>query len=252
MMPAGTAAPGPGLRRLFWPGLLVLLAFAILVGLGTWQLQRLAWKQAILARIADRIAAAPVDLPPEADWPRLVPEDYEYRRVRLTGVFEHDKEALVFRPAGLGAASGAGPGYLVLTPLRLDSGARVIVDRGFVPLDRKQPESRAAGEIGGVVTITGLMRSPESRNLFTPADDPARGQWYTRDPSRIAAYFKLDRTAPFTVDADAGAAPGGWPVGGQTVIDIPNNHLSYALTWYGLAAALLVVFALRAFGRRPG
>ncbi len=219
-----------------------LAAFLILVGLGTWQMQRLAWKEAMLAEIAARSTQAPAPLPPETSWPSLNPQDYEYRRVSLSGTFEHDKEALVFRAQGVGSVSEAGPGYLVMTPLRLSSGAYVIVDRGFVPLAKQRPDSRAAGATPGIVTLTGLMRSPETRNLFTPADDPAHGQWFTRDPAQIAAHFRLARAAPFSVDADATPVAGGWPRGGQTVIDIPNNHFGYALTWYGLALTLVVFF----------
>lgn len=233
-------------RPIVWPGLWALVGCCILVALGMWQLHRLAWKEALLARMAERIGAAPVPLPSEAAWRNLAPDDYEYRRVAVTGVFEHENSALVFRPQAIGPAKGAGPGYLVLTPLRLASGAHVIVDRGFVPLAMRGSATRA-GQAAGEVRVTGLMRGPEPRNLFTPADNPGRAQWSTRDPATIAAHFKLDRPAPFSIDADATTAPGEWPAGGQTLIDMPNNHFAYALTWFGLAATLAGVFAAYAW-----
>jgi surfeit locus 1 family protein len=233
--------------NLLWPALFTFVAFVILVALGLWQLQRLGWKEAIIARIEARAKAPPAPLPAVSDWAQLSPDDYDYRHVDLVGTFEHDKEVLVFR----GAATGAhvlGPGYHVLTPLKLASGAFVIVNRGFVPLERKDPSQRAAGNIEGEVHVTGLMRSPEPRNMFTPADDPANGLYFTRDPALIAVHFGLTEAAPFSVDADDSQVPGGWPNGGTTELVIPNNHLSYALTWFGLAAGLVgvfVAFALR-------
>jgi surfeit locus 1 family protein len=216
---------------------LALIAFAILIALGTWQMRRLAWKEDLLAKIDTRMHAAPVPLPPEADWPRLNPDDYEYRHVVATGVFEHDKEALIFRASGPNEGVSQ-PGYVVMTPLRLPDGAHVLVARGFVPEARKDPATRREGQVAGEVTVTGLLRAPESRNVFTPADDPAKGLWFTRDPALVARHFGLARMAPFSIDADPGPIPGGWPKAGVTPVDIPNNHLSYALTWYGLAATL--------------
>lgn len=232
------------LRGLASASLAFLLAFTVLVGLGVWQLQRLAWKTELLKQIAERTTAPPQPLPSPASWPNLAVADYAYRHVTLTGTFLHDDEAHVFRPLSPEIARGPanGLGDLVLTPLRLADGSVVIVNRGFVPESRLAPTSRPAGQVAGVVTVTGLMREPESRNFFTPADDPQGGTWFTRDPAAIAAWYHLDRVAPFTVDADAGTSPGGLPQGGETVLDIPNNHMSYALTWFGLAAGLCLVF----------
>jgi len=232
-------------RRLVGPTIATAIMLAILLSLGFWQVRRLAWKEDLLARIHARIHAPPQSLPPEASWPALKPHDYQYRHVHATGVFENNKEAQVFIGTGGGRHEGAGPGYFVLTPLRLANGAHVIVNRGFVPLADKDPSTRAAGQIAGPTTVTGLMRSPEGRNLFTPADNPAKESWFTRDPAEIARYYRLARTAPFMIDADAtkSTAPGS-PAGGATVVAIPNNHFSYAVTWFGLAAGLLAVFGV--------
>jgi len=230
-------------KSLFWPFVFTCAAGAILVALGVWQLQRLAWKESLIAKIEACATAAPEPLPALAAWPDLRPEDYEYRHVAFDGRFENDKEALVFRPSGRSGAGAREPGYLVLTPLRLASGAYVIVNRGFVSANLKEPGKRLAGQIEGETHVEGLMRQPESRNAFTPPDDPATGQYFTRDPALIAAHFNLAQAAPFSVDADAAPMPGGGPRGGATERTFPNNHLSYALTWFGLAAGLIGVFA---------
>jgi surfeit locus 1 family protein len=241
------------LRTLLWPVLFTALAGALLIGLGVWQLHRLAWKEALLARIDARIHAAPEPLPPPSDWAALRPDDYDYRPVTVTGTFLYADEALVFEGAPSGDLAGAGPGYLVLTPLQLASGATVIVNRGFVPLDHMDPATRQAANIAGPVSVTGLMRPPQSRNLFTPADAPAEGRYFTRDPMEIAAHFGLKDPAPFTIDREEkNIPPGGWPRGGTTLIDIPNNHLGYALTWFGLAIGLFGVFAAFAWRRLQG
>lgn len=231
------------LRPLLVPAIFTLIAGAILVGLGVWQLHRLTWKEAIIARIDARTKAAPQPLPPRATWPQLAPADYEYRRVTLDGTFDNDTETLVFR----GAEDG--PGYLVMTPLALRGGGTVLVNRGFVPVDLKDRGRREVGEPKGEVHITGLMRQPEPRNLFTPTDQPDKAEFFTRDPQLIAAHLGLTDAAPFTVDSDATANPGGWPRGGATELAIPNNHFEYALTWFGLALGLFGVFFSYAWRR---
>jgi surfeit locus 1 family protein len=236
-------------RGLLWPAVLTVCGCAILISLGVWQLERRAWKEALIADIDARADAAPQPLPAEAQWPHLNPDDYDYRHVEAHGHFDYEKEALVFRPSG---PENYGPGFLVLTPLRLDSGAIVIVNRGYIRQEHKEPGER--GQVPGEVTIKGLMRPPEPRNMFTPADEPAKGIYFTRDPTALAAHFQLARVAPFSIDADATqdatGAPGGWPKGGATVRTFPNNHLEYALTWFGLAAGLVGVFLTLVLNRR--
>ena len=225
------------LRPLLAPAVSTLFAVAILVGLGVWQLKRLAWKEALLARIESRATAAPQPLPPPGQWSGLRPDDYEFHHVAATGRFDNAKETLILR------ASDDGPGYHVITPLHLRGGGSVLVDRGFVPADLKDVRTRSAGEPTGDVRVTGLMRTPEPRNLFTPNDDDARGEFFTRDPARIAAHDGLGDAAPFSIDADATMTnPGGWPKPVGANLDIPNNHFSYALTWFGLALGLVGVF----------
>lgn len=212
--------------------------FLTLVGLGVWQLQRLHWKEGIIAQIKSRRNAAATSMPTENVWSSLQPDDYEYKHVAVNGAFDADKTALVFR-GGAPNAPGEGPGYELLTPLRLPDDSVVIVNRGFAPL--ASIDAARANLPKGTVVLTGLMRSPETRNAFTPSDEPSRSVWYTRDPASVAARFALKRVAPFSIDADANPKAQGWPRAGTTVVDIPNNHLSYALTWFGLAAALIGV-----------
>lgn len=237
-----------------WRGLLpvtlaALLAFGVLVGLGAWQLERLAWKQGLVATVEARIHKAPVALPPEADWAHIDFAHDEYRRVRVQGRFRHDLEVQVYALVDAEPDGSGGPGYWVVTPLDLSDGSFVLVNRGFVPLDRRAPATRAQGQVDGLVTVTGLLRLPEEAGLFTPANDAARDSWYVRDPDAIASAKELVRVAPFLIDADATANPGGLPRGGLTRVSFPNRHLEYALTWFGLAATLLGVFAAYAWGR---
>jgi surfeit locus 1 family protein len=237
-----------GVRSLVAPALATLAGTALLLGLGDWQLRRLAWKEALIAAVETRVDAPPVDLPGEADWPKLDPADYEYRHVRLVGVYDASRQVLVFRALGEPRGRYGGPGYLVMTPLKLASGPEVLVNRGFVPQDRR--DAAALGvESDAPAVVTGLMRASEGRTWFTPADNPASGEWFTRDVGAMGRAMNLTRPAPFSVDADASGDPAALPEGGETIVDFPNNHLSYAMTWFGMAAALLGVFAAFAMAR---
>jgi surfeit locus 1 family protein len=237
-------------RTLFWPGLFTLLGVAALVGLGVWQLNRLAWKEALIAAVAARAGAPPVAAPDEADWFRLDPSEYEYRRVSVAGTFDYAHQVFVFRTLENPRGRYGGPGYLVLTPLRLANGATIIVNRGFVPSADRSAFLAGSPPDARPVNVTGLMRASEPRNWFTPADDPARGDWFTRDPGAIATALKLERVAPFTIDADAGPDRDALPEGGETILAFPNNHFSYALTWFATALALAGVFIAYAFQSR--
>jgi surfeit locus 1 family protein len=236
-------------RDLILPAILSLAALAVLIGLGVWQLERLAWKNDLIARVEARTKAPVMPLPPESDWKKVNFENDEYRRVTASGTFRHDREVLVYTVASEQPGRYAGPGFFVMTPLTLPSGASVIVNRGFVPLDRKDAAARKEGQAAGPVSVTGLLRMPEDAGYFAPANDPAKNAWYRRDPSEIAKAMKLDRAAPFTIDADAAPNPGGLPQGGGTRVNFPNNHLQYAVTWFGLALALIGVFAAFAWQR---
>jgi surfeit locus 1 family protein len=231
-----------------WLGLFVLavLTFVALIALGNWQIQRKAWKEALIASLTSRVAAPPQALPPATDWSKLDPASDEYRRVQLTATFDNEREALVFAAASAFRPDVNDPGYWVFTPARLSDGSIVMVDRGFVPDGRRDPASRAPGQIARPIEITGSLRWPEARHWFTPADEPAHNLWFTPDPAAMAAAKGLDpktaAIAPFYVEQEAPIPPGGLPQPGKLVVTLPDNHLQYALTWYGLAAVLAAVF----------
>jgi len=223
------------------------LAFAGFFALGTWQVERRAWKLDLIARVEQRVHAPAAEAPGPERWPQINAAADEYRRVRLAGIFLHDKETLVQASTRLGA------GFWVLTPLQATDGGIVLVNRGFVPFEAQERPSRKATEPQGETTVTGLLRITEPNGGFLRKNEPATGRWFSRDVQAIAAARGLGNVAPYFVDADAapsssGAAP-AWPAGGLTVIAFPNSHLVYAFTWYGLA---LMVLAAAVYAWREG
>ncbi|NKK58536.1 SURF1 family protein [Rhizobium leguminosarum bv. viciae] len=227
-------------KRTIFAVCLILFA-AALAALGTWQVERLAWKRDLIARVDERVHATPAHAPARADWNKVNATDDEYRRVTVAGTLANDKETLVY------ASTALGPGYWVITPLTLADGTSLLINRGFVPTERRDPDSRRKGELSGPVEITGLMRMTEPKGSLLQSNDVAADRWYSRDVAAIAQKRGVGAVAPYFIDADATANPGGLPVGGLTIIDFPNNHLVYAITWYGLAVMVLVllVFILR-------
>jgi surfeit locus 1 family protein len=218
----------------------MLFLTAVFLALGTWQVQRLFWKLDLIARVDSRIHAAAVPAP--ADWPNVTAERDEYRHVTASGRFDYGKEVLVQAVTELGA------GFWVVTPLQQPNGTTVLVNRGFVPNERRDRASRAASEVPGNVTITGLLRISEPGGAFLRSNDPKDGRWYSRDVAAIAEAEHLQNVAPYFIDADATPNPGGLPVGGLTVVHFRNTHLIYAITWYALAlmSAGAAVYAIRA------
>ncbi len=210
------------------------LAAAGFAGLGVWQVHRLAWKQALIARVDRNVRGAPVPAPVSAQWPRISGED-EYRRVRASGRFDHAHEVEVAATTELGA------GYWVLTPLRTRDGSWVLVNRGFVPpeLRGEVPRGPEQGE------VIGLLRFSEPGGRFLQANVPAAGRWYSRDVAAIAAAEGLTGSvAPYFIDELAGPGTATrWPRPGLTVIHFPNDHLQYAITWFALAAMMAAAFA---------
>lgn len=226
-------------RRLALPALCALAAL-LFGALGVWQIERLTWKRDLIARVNARLAAPPAPLPPRSFWDVLAAKDTEYRRVRVAGRFRHEAETLV------DALTERGPGFWVLTPLETPQGL-VLINRGFVPPGRRLPSARREGQVAGSALVTGLMRVTEPGGRFLRPNEPPRDRWYSRDVAAIAAARGLAGAAPFFIDADAAPNPGGWPVGGMTVIRFRNTHLVYALTWFALMSLSLagLVLAVR-------
>ena len=232
-----THAPRRG--RAIATGIALAAALAVLLSLGTWQVERLFWKQALIADIEARRHATPAPLDGIAAM-AAKGGDVDYRTTAATGLFHHDKERHFF------ATHDGQPGFYVYTPLELADGAFLFVNRGFVPYERKEAKTRLAGEIAaGPVTVNGLARArlAEKPSTLVPDNDLAKNIFYWKDLDAMAATTGLpaDKVLPFFLDADATPNPGGLPVGGVTQVDLPNNHLQYAITWYGLALALVAV-----------
>ncbi|MGR9210221.1 SURF1 family protein [Rhizobium leguminosarum] len=225
-------------------GILVLIALAILISLGTWQVERLHWKEGLLADIAARQIAAPVPL---ADIEAMAAAggDIEYRKVTATGRYINNKERHFF------ATWRGQTGYYIYTPLELADGRILFVNRGFVPFDNKEPEMRMQGQLTDQQTVTGLAREklPGKPSWVVPDNDVAKNIFYWKDLDVMASSVGLEkaRVIPFFVDADSAPNPAGLPIGGVTQVDLPNDHLQYAFTWYGLAAVLIVVVAISWF-----
>jgi surfeit locus 1 family protein len=217
------------------------VAFVILISLGTWQVERLHWKEGLIAEIEARRTAPPISATQALDdVARDV--DVDYRAITLSGHFDHTKERYFL------ATNDGEPGFYVYTPLTLADGKIVFVNRGFVPEELKDPAKRQPGEVAGDVTVTGLARAKLTAkpSFMVPDNEPAKNLFFWKDMNAMASSAGLDKqnVLPFFVDAGAAPNPGGYPVGNVTQIDLPNNHLSYAVTWYGLAAALVVIAAL--------
>jgi surfeit locus 1 family protein len=228
-------------RPTFWPTVFSLPALLICLALGAWQIERLFWKQDLIARRDAAVAAAPAPVPKTLAEARGM----EYRHVSDEGSFLYDKEIF------LGATSDAGgQGYQVLTPLLEPGGRVVFVNRGYIPAELKDSARRSAAQIPGTVHVQGLLRLPPTArpNWFLPDNRPDLNYWFWVDLPAMAAADNLDRVAPFYIDADATPNPGGWPKGGVTRLTLPNNHLQYAITWFSLAIALIVIYVL--FHRR--
>ena len=239
---------------------LALLLFVLFAGLGTWQVIRLQWKLDLIARVDARVHADPVAPPAVAQWPHVSREPDEYRRIRLSGRYLYEFTTPVQALSDLGA------GFWLLTPLCTEEGRIILVNRGFVPSSgdiatrfpgRKAGPDACAAASGAPVDVTGLLRISEPKGGFLRDNDPVGNRWYSRDVAALAAArgFDAASVAPFFVDAAKGQEPQGAPekpVGGLTVIAFQNNHLVYALTWYGLAlmVAAALWWAVRHEGRR--
>ncbi|HEY3909216.1 MAG TPA: SURF1 family protein [Stellaceae bacterium] len=230
-----------GFRPRLWPTVVAVPIVLLCLGLGVWQVQRLSWKEGLIAARAAAVAAPAVPAPQSA----AQAHGLEYHHVTDKGVFLNDKENF------LAAISAAGQsGFQVLTPLREAGGRIVFINRGFVPAALKNRDKRAAGEPTGTVRIAGLLRLPRDRppNWFVPDNRPDLNYWFWVDLPAMAEADGLHHVASFYIDAGAAPNPGGWPKGGVTRLALPNHHLQYAITWFSLVVAMIVIYVV--FHRR--
>lgn len=230
-------------RPRFWPTFWAMLGVALMLGLGIWQIDRLGTKQDMIAERESRPALEPLDA-----IELLAIEDaapFEFRRVELTGRFLHDREMLL-----LARSMNRNVGFHVVTPFVLETGEEVLVNRGWIPPEREKPADRAEGQIEGKVTIEALVRRPGMPHWLVPDNVPPAGmtgggEWYWMElPAMRAASGLAPGGPPLYLEATASDVPGGFPIGGQTRLELPNDHLQYAITWFMLGGALAVIWFL--------
>ncbi len=251
---AASTKATPGRPRLLWPALLTVIGVAVLCTLGGWQLTRMEEKRVFIDRLQAQAAGAPATMPAVATWPGLDPAALDLTRVQVRGVFIESGFAGVrttIASGGPGTRQLSGFGRWIFQGFRLEDGGVVLVNRGFVPENRFGQMSPATGP----ATITGYLRAPEARGSFTPADLPAQREFYTRDPAAIAASLGIGPAAAFYLEAERvgdGMTPPAGVDAKELIGRIPDNHLSYALTWFGLALTLIGVFGAWAWQGRRG
>jgi surfeit locus 1 family protein len=226
---------------LFVPGVFAALGLAVLLGLGIWQIERKAWKENLIATLEHRLGAAPVALPRPDTWASLTADNSEFLRVRLR-IEPGGEDALVYTSGSALRDDVKAPGYFVFTPARLPDGGTVVINRGYV-------SSQSHLRLAGAQDIVGVLRWPDAPSWFV-ADHDSSGIWYMRDPVAIARAKGWGTVAPFYVEQEQPVPPGGQPHPATLHVKLRNDHLQYALTWFGLAAVLAVMFVLWAIRRR--
>ena len=234
----------PARQGLLVPCLVALAAFLVLVGLGTWQLQRKAWKEGLVAAMHERLAAAPVDLPPASQWASLNVDSAEFRRVKFHAQFTEGRGVYVYVAGSALRDDIKEPGYFAFAPARLDDGTTVVVNRGYIPMDQQ------TGWPAGTMEVVGYLRWPESRPWFLSDTNSASDTWFVRDHRTMAAAKGWGNVAPFYVDQESPVPASGLPRPAALTVNLRNDHLQYAVTWFGLAAVLVGCFVAWLITRR--
>jgi surfeit locus 1 family protein len=229
--------------RLLLPAALALVGVVVLIGLGSWQIERKAWKEELIAPLERRLRATPVSLPPPAQWTRISAVDFEFVRVRVQVEWPGGNDALLYTAGSALRDDAKSQGYFVFSPARALGVGTVVVNRGFVP---QTTYPRASG----VQDIVGVLRWPEAPSWFVVAHDTAGTIWSLRDHRAMAALKGWGEVAPFYIDQEAPVPSGGLPHPSALKVQLRNDHLQYAITWYALAAVLAVMFAIWAWRRR--
>lgn len=229
------------LRRAAGLSLFSVVVVALLVGLGVWQLQRRVEKHALIAALTTRVTAAPVPLPPASRWNSLDPRHDEFRRVSFTATFEKRPDARVFTSGSSLRPDVSGTGAWLFAPAQIAGGGVVVVNRGFVP-DARQSDITAAPT--SPVTLTGYIRFPEQPNFLTPHEETAQRLWFLRNQNAMAKALGWGKVAPFYIDLEMPAPANGVPKPGPLEVHLRDAHMQYAITWFGLAAAVAIAFAV--------
>jgi cytochrome oxidase assembly protein ShyY1 len=229
-------------------GVFTLVMIAVFIGLGLWQLQRRVEKHALIAALTERLAAAPLPLPPASEWRKLTPDHDEFRRVSFTAIYETRLDAMVYSSGSAIRPDIAGPGTWAFIPARLPGGETLAIDAGFVPntmQDRGVQDRAVAGLITGKpVELTGYLRFPEAAGMLTPDVEHAKRLWFARDQMAMAAALGWDKVAPFYIDLEAPVPQNGVPKPGPLQVHLKDDHLQYAITWFTLAFAVAIAFAV--------
>ena len=225
------------------PGVVALAALAVLLGLGVWQLERKTWKEDLIDTLTRRLESDPVELPKPADWARLDAANAEFQRVHVTVQFGKASDALVYTSGSQLRDDVKGTGFFVFSPAKLAGGPSIVINRGFVP-DKNYPQAERMQE------IVGVLRWPEAPSLFVPDRDSAGTTWFVRDHLAMARTLGWGDVAPFYIEQEDPVPPGGLPHPSVLKVRLRNEHLQYAITWFGLAGVLVIMFAVWGFWQR--
>ena len=222
-------------RPFLWLSVVAIPAFAVLLMLGTWQLQRLQWKNDLISSFEAR-SHAPAIAPPTID---ALTDDYEFRHLALTGIFAHDKELYI-----TGKTYEGNAGFHVVTPMTLTDGRIIMVNRGWVSEDYRDPSKREFSLISGEVTVDAILRMPGKKGYFVPENEPDNGFWFTMNPLQMITHLGLadNGITVFYADSLRTSDVVTLPIAAKTELNLRNAHLSYAMTWYGIALGLLAVY----------
>jgi cytochrome oxidase assembly protein ShyY1 len=225
-----------------------LMMVALFVGLGVWQLQRRVEKHALIAALTERLAAPPRALPPPSQWDALKPAGDEFRRVRFAAAYAPVADAMVYSSGSAVRGDISGPGTWAFLPARLPDGATVVVNAGFLQntMQDRDVEDRAVARLitRQPVMLTGYLRFPESAGVLTPAENLTKRLWFTRDHLAMARALNWPNVAPFYIDLEQPVPPNAIPKPGPLEVHLKDDHLQYAITWFTLAAAVVIAFGV--------
>lgn len=240
-----TAQPARS-RGVFGLAVIALIMVSVLASLGVWQLRRKDEKHALITALTERLAAAPVALPASAQWPSLTPAHDEFRRVKFSATLQNKPDAMVYSSGSAVRDDVTGPGTWTFVPARLADGRSVVINAGFVQntmQDRAQQDRAVRPLITGTpVELTGYLRFPESAGTLTPHEDGSKRLWFTRDVPSMAQVLAWGEVAPFYIDLESPQPASGTPKPGPLHVRLKDDHLQYAITWFGLALVVAGAF----------